>query len=253
MKMQNEELEKSKAIRDKYKEYNEKTEEVLVKRSEKLRSWTFAKTKVDPNAVKMTELIKTEKESRKKVLEPKLKKVPVEKKKPRKTENISDENALNLYQDYVNGMTVEDLSKKYNILIRAVRRVVKKYITQSNFNSLKKAKSSKPKKPRKSRAKEAVVPFEIIEGVYQDYRDGLSMKEISDKHHVTHRAIKAVVRDKLMVNGQAKTPMSYDTVFFVKELLDQGFSQKEIAKKLGKKQNTISYHVGKLRKQGNIY
>ncbi len=134
--MLNPELEKSKVIRDKYKEFNKNTEEKCVTIDTKLRSWTFSKTKIDPNAIKMCAYIKSEKQDRKKVLEPKLKKKPVTRFANKKSITIDKKRLSRLFIDFEKGMTHAELGAKYNATIRAVKAGLSEYRVSTGIRIL---------------------------------------------------------------------------------------------------------------------
>lgn len=114
----------------------------------------------------------------------------------------------------------------------------KKTAEKTKKKKLLKVNIQKPKKA-------TIVPKINYKMIYSDYKGGLSYAELGDKYFSTIRAVKSALSNHRVNIGEKEAVIIGEITKKVRELLDLGYSRAEVAEKLGKKQNTISYHANK--------
>lgn len=130
---------------------------------------------------------------------------------------------------------------------------MQQYIKTGREKKIKeKPKKKKLSKVRIQKPKKAtVVPKSNYKKIYSDYKIGLSYAELGDKYFSTIRAIKFALSNHRINIGEKEAVIIGETAKKIQHLLTLGFSRVEIAEKLGRKQNTISYHICKLKRSSN--
>lgn len=131
--MINPERENAIKINELYKENNKETEEVISEWIPEKRMFVYTKVKTDPNAIKMQQYLKSGRKEKKVVKAPKkkaLKKVSANPKviKPKKATSVLVADIPKVYKDHEEGLTHQELSNKYQVVIRAVRIAISKHL-----------------------------------------------------------------------------------------------------------------------------